>query len=116
LTPVDLNFSAQTDSMSTQLSMEAKLEPKKGKTVLGAKGNTTCLFFIDDINMPAVEEYGAQPPIELLRQLLDQGGFYDREQFFWKVIQKFVIISAAAPPSGGRSELTPRFTRQFHIF
>uniref|UniRef100_A0A4X2KTY7 Dynein axonemal heavy chain 6 n=1 Tax=Vombatus ursinus TaxID=29139 RepID=A0A4X2KTY7_VOMUR len=112
--PVYLNFSAQTSSARTQEIIESKLE-KKRKSILGAPGNKRVIIFVDDLNMPKLDTYGSQPPIELLRQFLDFGGFYDRDKLFWKEIQDVTIASACAPPGGGRNPVTPRFIRHFSM-
>ena len=115
LVPVFVSFSAQTSSLVTQLTIENKLE-KKRKNLLGAPAGRKVVIFVDDINMPITEEYGAQPPVELLRQFLDFQGFYDREKLFWKDIVDTMLFTGAAPPGGGRSEVTPRFTRHYNVF
>eukprot|EP00501_MAST-03F_sp_TOSAG23-6_P001833 GSMAST32.ASY1.ANO1.1911.1 assembled CDS len=63
------NYSAQTTPKNLVSLFESKLE-KKRKTLLGPPFGKSMLFFIDDLNMPQLEEYGAQPPNELLRQKL----------------------------------------------
>ena len=112
---INMNFSAQTSSKEIQEGLEKKLEQEKGKKRLWGKGGKKCLVFIDDINMPEPNEWGAHPPIELLRQFLDRGGWYDRPQFFWKYISNTNMIVAGGPPIGGRSLLTGRFTRHFTL-
>jgi len=109
-----INFSAQTNSNRTQELLESKLVKKK-RSLFGAPGNKRIAIFIDDINMPKPEVYGAQPPIELLRQLLDSGGLYDREKLYWKDIENLILCAICAPPGGGRNSLTPRFTRHFSM-
>ncbi|TKS69211.1 Dynein heavy chain 6, axonemal [Collichthys lucidus] len=112
--PVYINFSAQTSSARTQEIIESKLE-KKRKNILGAPGNKKLVVFVDDLNMPKLDSYGSQPPIELLRQFQDFSGFYDRTKFFWKEIQEMTIAAACAPPGGGRNPVTPRFIRHFSM-
>ena len=114
ITPINLIFSAQTSSSDTQFFIEGKLE-KIRKHQLGARPGFKNVIFIDDVNMPAVEEYGAQPPIELLRLMIDKRGVFDRKDREWKVIESTIMLACSAPPGGGRNELTQRFTRHFNI-
>ena len=108
--PIFFAFSAQTSAGRTQEIIESKLE-KKRKNLLGAPPNKKAVLFVDDLNMPMLETYGAQPPIELLRQFQDFKGFYDRQKLFWKNIENLVLVLACGPPGGGRNQLTPRFVR-----
>ncbi len=112
--PISTAFSGQTASKLVQVTIESKLE-KKRKDLLGPPLGMTTVIFVDDVNMPAKEEYGAQPPIELCRHLLCHGFFYDRDKLFLKNIADFVMFSAAAPPGGGRADMTQRFSQHFHM-
>jgi len=115
--PVFLNFSAQTSSNRTQEMIEAKLE-KKRKNVLGAPKNKHMIIFIDDLNMPKLDAYGSQPPIELLRQYQDFSGFYSRseEGMPFVEIKDMTISAACAPPGGGRNPISMRLIRHFCMF
>ncbi len=109
ITVTNIVFSATTSSIETQSSIEVKMEAKKGKKLLGPPGNTKGIIFVDDVNMPVREESGAQPPIELLRQLITYKGFYGRVKPFWTQVLDTNVIIAAAPPGGGRNILSPRY-------
>mmetsp|Transcript_4636 Transcript_4636/g.11932 ORF Transcript_4636/g.11932 Transcript_4636/m.11932 type:complete len:156 (+) Transcript_4636:102-569(+) len=64
--------------------------------------------------MPQLETYGAQPPIELLRQYMDHGGWYDRANTFRAMVD-CMFCAAMGPPGGGRSNITPRYQRHFNL-
>lgn len=74
------------------------------------------VVFIDDVNMPHKEIYGAQPPLEILRLWLDFGFWYDLENREEKFLHDMTFIVTMRPPSSGTNTITHRFIRHFYYY
>ena len=73
-----IDFSREIKSISFQLTLGVYV-PVGGKQLL---------TFMDDLNMPSKDTFGSQPPLELIRQWIDYGFWFDRQ----KQSQKFIKV------------------------
>ncbi|KAL6445588.1 hypothetical protein ACFW04_000847 [Cataglyphis niger] len=109
-----INMSAQTAPNNIQDAIESRLE-KRTKGVYIPTGGKTLITFMDNFNMPMKEKYGSQPALELIRQWIDYGFWYDRQKQSRKYIQSIQLMAAMGPPGGGRNIITNRLLTKFNV-
>lgn len=113
--PNFITFTPHITAAQTQELIILKLY-KRRRNKYGPLAGTFCIVFIDDVNMPAKELYGSQPPIELLRQFFDHEVWFDLKKPEKIYIYDTMFVCAMGLPGGSRQVLYNRFLRHFNLF
>ncbi|EEY63593.1 dynein heavy chain, outer arm [Phytophthora infestans T30-4] len=112
-----LIFSGATLGGAFQATVEADLEKRGGKTFGPSNGQQLTLF-LDDLSMPALNEWGDQPTLEVVRQLVETRTlcFLDKDKRGdIKVIEGLRFLAAMGLPGGGKNDAPARLKRHFFI-
>jgi dynein heavy chain len=113
-----INFSSATQPCHFQTSIESVCDTKIRKG-FGPKDGKMMTVFIDDFSMPEKNKWGDQITLEIVRQLMEDSGFYrleKNERGNFKFIENLQYIAAMNHPLGGRNNIPNRIKKYFYIF
>lgn len=115
--PVFISFNIGTNANDAQDHLISKLIKLK-RFIYGPPKGKQCIAFIDDLNLPTRERYGALTSVELLRHYFNYEFMYDLKTNTKIYLENFSVVCACGAPAGGGSwnNLSTRFLRHFSCF
>eukprot|EP00937_MAST-01D_sp_MAST-1D-sp2_P002818 g2818.t1 len=104
-----------TDSATLQKQIEAPIDRRAGRS-FGPPAGKQMLYFLDDLNLPHVEEYGTQNSHALLAQHQDHGTIFDRSDLSLRKEIVDTLYLAAMNPTAGSFVINERNQGHFSTF
>ena len=109
-------FSFVTSPQIYQRTLESTVEKRQG-TTFGPPGGRKGVFFIDDVSMPVINNWGDQITNEIVRQSIGESGVYNLDKpGQWITLADICYCAAMTHPGGGRNDVPHRLKRQFCLF
>lgn len=108
-----MNFSSATTPMIFQQIIENSVEKRSGK-IFGPPANKKLLTFVDDFSMPAINNWGDQVTLEIVRQLVELGYLWNLEKSKageQQFIEDLLYVFAMNHPGGGKNDIPQRMKR-----
>jgi len=113
-----INFSSASTMMGFQFTVEGSLDKRGGKT-FGPPNGRKLTVFIDDLSIPEINEWGDQPTVEIVRQIVETNGmaFLDKDKRGdIRICEDLTYIGCMTHPGGGRNDIPERLKRHFLLF
>lgn len=110
----NIPFNYYTTSEMLQQVLEKPLEKKAGRNY-GPPGTKFMIYFIDDMNMPEVDQFGTVQPHQIVRQFMDYRHWYDRAKLTIRDIHN-CQFAVCMNPTAGSFSIDPRLQRHFCTF
>jgi dynein heavy chain len=112
-----INFSSMTTPHNFYNAIDDLVE-KMGPNY-GPKGGGQLTLFVDDINMPEINEWGDQITNEIVRQVVELNEYCSFEKGSAgdkKRMRNILYVAAMSHPTGGKNDVPSRMKRHFSIF
>lgn len=110
-----INVNYYMDSSSLQALLDGSIDKRSGK-VYGPKAGKKLIYYVDDLNLPYLEQFGTQNALSLLRQVMDHRQCYDRDALdICKELVDVQFVSSMNPTSGSFT-IDERLQRHFATF
>ncbi|CAL6017562.1 Outer-arm_dynein gamma [Hexamita inflata] len=112
----NINFSSATTMGILQNNIESFVDKRQG-FIYGPPNGKKGIVFIDEVNIPRINEWNDQPTNELTRQLIEERGLYAlNKPGEFHQLQDLTFIAAMPLPGGGRNDIPARLKSHFCIF